>query len=191
MRRSAHTAVSFAVIALLGVSTLAQAQFGIGRSAQRSYPENLGIVGPPTIATPVAALVLERSAELGLTDAQNLAIAAIKQTQDSVNGPRMKTLDSLRPTRRPANGPNDLSQEQREEMETRRAAITAVLDDLHKTNIEARTKVLALLTPDQQKRAEKLEDEAQKRADEDAKRRAREAFGMDRGRTRVGRQPED
>lgn len=191
MRRPAHTAVSLAVIALLGVSTLAQAQFGVGRSAQRTYPDNLGMTGAPPIATQIAALVLERSAELGLSDGQNLAIAAIRQTQDSVNAPRLKTLDSLRPTRRPANGPNDLSQEQRDEMEARRGAITQVLDELHKTNIEARGKVIALLTPDQQKRAEKLEEDAQKRADDEAKRRSRDVFGNDRGRTRVGRQPED
>ena len=191
MRRPANTAVSLVAIALLGVSTLAQAQYGGSRGAQRTYPENIGITGPPPIATAVAALVLERSAELGLTDSQNLAIAAIRQLQDSVNAPRLKTLDSLRPTRRPANGPNDLSQEQRDEMEVRRVAITEVLDELHKTNSDARVKVMALLTPEQQKRAEQLEEDAQKSADDEAKRRSRDAFGNERGRTKVGRQPED
>ena len=191
MRRPAHTAMLVATVALLGVPTLAHGQLGGGRSAQRTYPENIGITGPPPIATAIAALVLERSAELGLTDGQNLAVAAIRLTQDSVNAPRLKTLDSLRPTRRPANGPNDLSQEQRDEMEVRRVAITQVLDELHKTNSDARVNVMALLNPEQQKRAEKLEEDAQKSADDEAKRRSRDAFGPERGRTKVGRQPED
>ena len=195
MRRPLNTAFIVAVMALLGISSLSHAQMGGSRSAQRNNnnPEDIGITGAPPIAAVVAALAIEHAAELGLTDSQNIALATILHTQDSANAPRIKTLDSLRPTRRPANGVNDLSQEQREEIETRRSAITPVLEAMRETTAEARVKVMALLNPEQQKRAAELERDAQKRAEEDGRNRSRDAFGgaqQQQRRRGNGRPPE-
>ena len=194
MRPPLKNALILVVTALMSISTLTQAQMGGSRSAQRNNnnPEDIGIVGAPPMAPSVAALVIEHSAEFGLTDSQNIALATIRHSQDSANAPRLKTLDSLRPTRHPAGGPNDLSNEQRQEIEERRAAIAPVLEAVRETNADARIKVMALLNPEQQKRAAKFEDEARKQAEEEFKRRTRNEFGggMER-RGNGGRPPED
>jgi hypothetical protein len=193
MRPPLKNAFMLVVTALLGISTLSQAQMGGSRSAQRNNnnPEDIGLAGPPPIAPGVAALAIEHAAELGLTDSQNIALATIRFSQDSVNAPRLKTLDSLRPTRRPAGGVNDLSNEQRQEIEERRAAITPVLEAVRETNAESRVKVMALLTPEQQKHAAQYEEDARKKADEQFKRQARGGFGGGMERRRGGRPLED
>jgi len=192
MRSPLKNVVTLAVMALLGITSQATAQMGGSRSSQRNNnsPEDIGIVGAPPVARGVAALAIEHSAELSLTDSQTVALELIRRTQDSVNAPRFKTLDSLRPTRRPAGGVNDLSPEQRQEIEERRAAIAPVLEAVRETNAEARVKVMAVLNQEQQKRATKLEDEARKNAEEEFKRRTRTEFGGGE-RMRGGRPPED
>ena len=193
MRPPLKTALTLVVMGLLGISTPSQAQMGGSRSAQRNNnnPEDIGLAGPPPIAAGVAALAIEHAAELGLTDSQNIALATIRHSQDSTNAPRLRTLDSLRPSRRPANGVNDLSVEQRQEIEERRAAIAPVLEAVRETNAEARIKVMALLTPDQQKRAAQFEEDAKKKADEEFKRRARSEFGGGMERRRGGGRPRE
>jgi len=192
MRSPLKTVVTLAVMALCGTSSLAAAQMGGSRSSQRNNnsPEDIGIVGAPPMARTVAALAIEHAAELALTDSQNIALEQIRRAQDSANAPRLKTLDSLRPTRRPAGGVNDLSPEQRQEIEERRAAIAPVLEAVRETNAEARVKVMAVLNQEQQKRAAKLEDDARKNAEEEFKRRTRTEFGGGE-RMRGGRPPED
>jgi hypothetical protein len=198
-------ALTVSVMALVGISSVSQAQRGGGgrggRGGQRNDGNNgndnasqdIGVTGAPPMATPVAALAIEHAADLKLTDSQNLAISAIRFSQDSANRPRLRTLDSLRPTSRPANGPNDLSAEQRQVIEERRAAIAPVLEAVRETNAEARIKVMALLDPDQQKRAAEFEDEARKKTEEDFKRKARSegGGGGGMGRRGGGRPPED
>jgi hypothetical protein len=193
MRSPLKNVVTLAVMTLLGITSQATAQMGGSRSSQRNNnsPEDIGIVGAPPVARSVAALAVEHAAELSLTDSQTIALEQIRRTQDSVNAPRLKTLDSLRPTRRPAGGVNDLSPEQRQEIEERRAAITPVLEAVRETNAQARVKVMAVLNQEQQKRAAKLEDEARKNADEEFKRRNRTEFGGGMERMRGGRPPED
>ncbi|MEO5817453.1 MAG: Spy/CpxP family protein refolding chaperone [Gemmatimonadaceae bacterium] len=193
MRSPLKNALIVAMMALSGIGTLSQAQMGGSRSAQRNNnnPEDIGLAGPPPIAAGVASLAIEHAADLGLTDSQNIALATIRHSQDSANAPRLKTLDSLRPTRRPANGVNDLSTEQRQEIEERRAAIAPVLEAVRETNAESRVKVMALLNPEQQKRAAQYEDDARKKADEEFKHQARSGFGGGMERRRGGRPLED
>ena len=182
MRRFLPTVVVLVVLAA-AAAPLAQAQ---GRADK--YPETMGITGPPPVPATIASLVLDRAADLKLADSQRVAVEAIRRVQDSVNFPRLRALDSLRPTRRPANGPNDLSPEQREEADQRRAAIVVVLDALHETNSATRNKVLALLNPDQQRKATDWENDARKKAEKEGEKRVREAF--DTGGMR-GRRPQE
>ncbi|MDB4912426.1 MAG: hypothetical protein JWM95_70 [Gemmatimonadetes bacterium] len=177
MRRPVQRASTLALAALLGIATLASGQ-GRQRSRQDANTStNLGIVGPPVIPAGVASLVLEHADVVGINDTQRAAIEKIKATQDAAIRPYLAKLDSLRPTRRPAGGENDLSQEQRDEINERKVAITAVLDAIHEPNATARQQTMALLTEDQQKKAADLENEAKKKADEDQKRRERNIFG--------------
>jgi hypothetical protein len=202
-------AITLCVMAHVGISSVSLAQRGGGGRGGRgggqrndSNSENtsndVGVTGAPPMAPAVAALAIEHAAELKLTDGQSVALAAIRFSQDSANAPRLRTLDSLRPTSRPANGPNDLSAEQRQVIEERRAAIAPVYEAVRETNANARIKVMALLDADQQKRAAQLEEEARKKTEEDAKRKARSeggggggGGGGGMGRRGGGRPPED
>jgi hypothetical protein len=180
---------SFTIAVLIAVTAapLASAQY---RPRGSDKPED-ALALPPRPVPGVAALVLEHAGELSLADSQRVVLEAIRVMQDSVNRPWVARLDSLRPTRVPAN-PNDLSPEQVEEIEARRQAIATVLEGMRETNALARQRAMAVLTPEQQERAADLENDARKRADEERARRARTlGMGMGEGRQGMGRPPED
>lgn len=182
----------FALLAVAVVAPVASAQFGGGRGADRSQNVQDLLALPPWIPPGVAALVLSHASDFALADSQRVALEAIRQTQDSANRPWLAQLESLRPTSQPLN-PRDLSQEQRDEIETRRTKIAAVLDGMRETNALARQRTMAVLSPAQQQRAAELENDARKKADEERERRGRfAADDQDGGRRRGrGRRPED
>jgi Spy/CpxP family protein refolding chaperone len=159
-------------VATLALSTGASAQYATRRS---TMPLEEAIAEPPRIAPGVAQLALEHASELALADSQRVLLETIRRSQDSVNRPFAAQLEALRPTRRPAN-PNDLSKEQVDEIETRRKAIGAIMKNVHDSNALLRWRAMAVLTPEQQERAAKLEEDAQQRADEERTRRARGGY---------------
>ena len=191
MRRSVQIVVALA--ALASVADLASAQRGGGRSiggdARASYPQDMGRMGPPPIPPTIAALALDNAKELSLTDAQKVALEVIKKTQDSTNKPFLARLDSLRPTRMPAGGMHDLSQEQKDEMSQRAIAVQLVMADMRETNAESRVSVMKLLDESQQKKAAGLEKDAANKAEEDGRRRMQDMGGGNR--RGAGRPPED
>jgi hypothetical protein len=113
----------------------------------------------------VAALALNNATELALADSQQVLLASIRRAQDSANRPWIERLEALRPTSHPAN-PLDLSPEQQEEIAARRVAIAEVMEAMRETNTAARQRAMALLTPEQQRKASELEDKARKWARE-------------------------
>ena len=159
-------------VATLAISAGASAQYATRRP---TMPLEEAIAEPPRIAPGIAQLALEHASELALADSQRVLLETIRRSQDSVNRPFAAQLEALRPTHRPAN-PNDLSQEQRDEIETRRKAIGAIMQNVHDSNALLRWRAMAVLTPEQQERAAKLEEDAQQRADEERTRRARGAY---------------
>lgn len=172
MRRTATSAVLLAVGLLLVGSVNASAQYAGRSTMQRGIvSDDMGIVGPPMLPPGIASLVLARAGDLKLTEAQRVAIEDVRRTQDSANAPRLSKLDSLRPTRLPAGGPNDLSPEQRTEAEARRAAIKLVLDAMNETNASAHQRIMAQLDESQRKKMEKLEKDARKDAEKAGRRR--------------------
>jgi len=192
MRRPGPQVVSLAVIALVSASMPAFGQRGMrGGSGGGGRPsQDAGAsMGMPHVAPPIVGLVLEHADEFKLSDAQRTALERVRQVQDSANRPWMLKLDSLRPRGMPANGPGDLSQEQRDEIEARKVAVANVIEGMRETNAEARKAVMDILNPDQQQHAAVLEDEARKKLDEESKRSARGGFGGGRGGR--GRPPED
>ena len=120
---------------------------------------------PPRLAPGVAALALNNATELALADSQQVLLASIRRAQDSANRPWIERLEALRPTSHPAN-PLDLSPEQQEEIAARRLAIAEVMEAMRETNTTARQRAMALLTPEQQRKASELEEKARKWARE-------------------------
>jgi len=117
----------------------------------------------PRVAPGVAGLVVRHGGDLQLSQKQLDAIEVIRQHQDSVSEPWLRTLDSLRNGPRPVN-PRDLSQEQREALARQQAAVKTALTAIHEANAEARAKVMAILTLDQQQKAGQLENAAKELA---------------------------
>jgi Spy/CpxP family protein refolding chaperone len=176
-------------VATLALSAAASAQYATRRSTT-SLEE--AIAEPPRIAPGVAQLALEHANELVLADSQRVLLETIRRSQDSVNRPFAAQLEALRPTHRPAN-PNDLSKEQVDEIETRRKAIAAIMQSMHDSNAMLRWRAMAVLTPEQQEKAAKLEADAQQRVDEERTRRARAGYVGEgrRGEDRMSRAQED
>ena len=191
MSRSIRTVVVAATLALALLPSLATGQY-----VRR---DNNPFAGKPAPVAPVnvARTVIENERDMALSDSQRTQIALIQRRLDSTSAPLLRKLDSLRPTWRPAGGPNDLTPEQREQLATLRAAQAVVVDSLTPTFTKAREQVLALLRPEQLKKAAKLEKEARKRAEERAKRELESpqmmegGYGRRRGQIRdaTGRAP--
>ena len=190
MSRSTRTVVVAATFGFVLLPSLASGQ-GIRR-------DNNPFVGKPAPLAPVNVprVVIERERDMALSDSQRTQIALIQRRLDSTAAPLLRKLDSLRPTWRPAGGPNDLTPEQRERLATTRAAQAVVVDSLTPTYTKAREQVMALLRPEQRERATKLEREARKRAEELSKRELEgpqmmEGYGRRRGQIRdaTGRAP--
>ena len=80
----------------------------------------------------------------------------------------------------PAAAHSDLSQKQRDEMGARKFAVKS----MRETNAQARTQVMGILNPDQQKRAVELENDAREKVDE-TMRRQRDYQQDGGGRRRV------
>jgi hypothetical protein len=182
--RAVRTAIVLLVIAVAP----ATAQY---RPHGNARPED-ALALPPRPVPGVAALVLDHAADLALADSQRVLIESIRRTQDSANRPWVLRLDSLRPTSQPAN-PNDLSQEQHDEIAARRTAIATVMEGMRENNALARQRTMALLSPAQQQKAAELENDARKQAEEDRARRGQDAVGggeRRRGRGGMGRSPE-
>ena len=175
-----------ALVLVALTAPLAAAQRGGGR------PED-ALAIPPRPVPGIAGLVLEHAADLALADSQRVLLESIRRTQDSANRPWIQQLESLRPSRRPANGPNDLSQEQRDEIAARRRAIAVVMDGMRANDTLARQRTMAVLSPAQQEQAAELENDARKKAEEDRARRGRDAAAGEgrRGPGGMGRPPED
>ena len=164
MSRSLRTVVVAASLVLL--PSLASGQY---MTPQR---ENNPFAGKPAPMAPVsvAKAILEREKGMKLTDGQRTELAAVQRRLDSAAAPLLMRLDSLRPTWRPAGGANDLSPEQRERITANWHARGALVDSLTPLYAKAREQVMTLLDEDQRERAAKLEKDARKRAEEQAKR---------------------
>jgi hypothetical protein len=153
-----HLVRLFAVavpVALLAVP--AGAQYGARQYAYAHDPS----LDVPYVAQSVAALAVRFGGDLQLSQHQLDVIESVRQRHDAARAPFLRTLDSLRNGPRPVN-PLDLSQEQREAIARQKAAMKTALDSLHRADADARTQVMAVLTPDQQAKASRLESDARR-----------------------------
>jgi hypothetical protein len=190
MPRSNRSVATVATLALVLLPSIAMGQY--------VHRDNNPFAGKPVPVVPVnvARAVIEHEGDMALTDSQRTQIILIGRRLDSTAAPLLKKIDSLKPTWRPAGGINDLSPEQRDKLVALRKAQFAVIDSLTPAFAKAREQVMTVLDPEQRERAEKLEKNARKRAEEMAKKelespRPREDYGRRRGEIRdaTGRAP--
>ena len=192
MPRSNRSVATLAALALVLLPSLAAGQY--------VHHDNNPFSGKPAPVAPVnvARTVIDHQGDMALSDSQRTGIILIGRRLDSTAAPLLKKIDSLKPTWRPAGGLGDLSPEQRDQLVALREAQFAVIDSLTPAFAKAREQVMTLLNPEQRERAEKLEKNARKRAEEMAKKemegpRQREDYGRRRGEIRdaTGRAPLD
>ena len=190
MTRSNRSVATVATLALVLLPSIATGQY--------VHRDNNPFAGKPVPVVPVnvARAVIEHEGDMALSDSQRTQIILIGRRLDSTAAPLLKKIDSLKPTWRPAGGINDLSPEQRDQLVASRKAQFAVIDSLTPAFAKAREQVMTVLDPEQRERAEKLEKNARKRAEEMAKKelespRPREDYGRRRGEIRdaTGRAP--
>jgi hypothetical protein len=156
MRHLARFSILGLSVALLAAP--AGAQYTTSGGYYGSYSHDASLDVPP-VAPGVAALAVRYGGVLQLSQKQLDVIEAVRQQQDSADAPWVHKLDSLRNAPRPVN-PLDLSQEQREQVAAQRAAIKSALAAMRGVDADARTKVMGVLTPDQQAKAGQLEHDA-------------------------------
>ena len=181
MPRSIRSVTTVAALALVLSPSLAMGQMVIRRDKGVFDGKPL-----PVVPVNVARTVIEHEKDMALSDSQRTQIVLIQRRLDSTTAPMLKKLDSLRPTWRPAGGLNDLSQEQREQLVSLRAAQVAVIDSMSPTFAKAREQVMSLLRPEQKDRATKYEKDARKRAEEAAKREVEFPLQYERPERRRG-----
>ena len=192
MPRSNRSVATVATLALVLLPSIAMGQY--------VHHDNNPFSGKPAPVVPVnvARTVIEHEGDMALSDSQRTQIILIGRRLDSTAAPLLKKIDSLKPTWRPAGGLGDLSPEQRDQLVALRKAQFAAIDSLSPAFAKAREQVMTVLDPEQRERAEKLEKNARKRAEEMAKKemegpRQREDYGRRRGEIRdaTGRAPLD
>jgi hypothetical protein len=178
LRHFAPGATALAALILAAACASGGGAANRGGDAQRGA----GFAPMPVLPVNTPMIAVEHSAELSLTDEQRTQLRQLWRSLDSTDAPLRASLDSLRPTRRPVN-PRDVSQEQRDEMRTRNAAISTVVGRIRDNTADVRTRALALLSSDQQQQLAVFEEAAQKRAEEEAS-RGSVGDGTDNGQQR-------
>jgi hypothetical protein len=181
MHRSSRSAAIVTALVLVLLPTVARAQNPVRH-------DNSPFAGKPAPIVPVsvAKAILETDKDMALTDSQRVEITRIQRQLDSVDAPLLARLDSVKPTWRPAGGLSDLSQEQRDELVTRRKQQIAIVEEIAPNVAKANERVMALLKPEQRDRASKLEKNARKRAEEFAKHEMEQMENVGAGMRRRG-----
>jgi hypothetical protein len=124
------------------------------------------------------AMLLEHSDDLALTSDQTNRIAAIKQRLNARQRPLVAELDSLRPPGPPPHfDPTTMSAADRDSLMARRRAVGDVMAEVRTMQQAARTEAWTLLTADQQKKADEMENRLR-----DAARRPRDEEQAPAGR---------
>ena len=172
MRRS-NRSITVATLALVLLPSLA-----MGQDVRR---DNNPFSGKPVPIVPVnvARTIIEREADMALTDSQRVEIVGIQRQLDSAAAPMLVKLESLKPTWRPAGGINDLSPEQREQLVAFRAAQVALIDSLTPAFLKAREQVMTVLRPEQRDRAVEAREERAEARRGDGEEGARAASAAD------------
>src|SRR5215216_2188631 len=163
---------------------------GVG-SIGRRRPGNME--REPALVVPKAVniinVLIEHRKDLALNDSQFVRLLSIKRTLDSTNSPLTRKIDSLQRLYR--GGPifSEPSPERRDSLNTARAVALETIAGVRDNIAAAREKAFALLSSTQQVKAQEIEAEAERAAEEDNKRAASRGRAGGRGAGGLGRPP--
>jgi hypothetical protein len=134
--------------------------FGRGRGRSQPGQGDTTAAGAPRPQLGFAAIVLAHRAQLQLTDSQATKIGDIRMVAISKRAQLGRTVDSVRAAMvvSPSDSIVAATDSSRREVVARRRVLGAMLGALHDVDVDARDETLALLTSDQQAKAELLEE---------------------------------
>jgi hypothetical protein len=134
---------------------------GRGQQGQRAQGDSAS-AGAPRVQLSFVDLVFAHRSELQLTDSQTVKVANIRMVAMSKRAILSHALDSVKSTlvADPAEAVTPPTDSSRKVLMTARRALASALGDLHDVDVNARNQTLFVLSPDQQKRAEQLEETA-------------------------------
>jgi hypothetical protein len=155
--------------------------FGRGRG-QRGQTDSTA-TGAPRVQLSFADMVFARRSDLQLTDSETIKVNDIRMSAMSQRAVLTKEVDSLQAVAvvSPGDAETPPTDSSRKATMSQRRALASKLGDLHDVDVNARNATLAVLTPDQQKKAESLEEAANSPAPQ------RGAFGGGGGNRGGGR----
>ena len=160
MKQSVGTVL---IVALAAFPMAAHAQGGRGQRGQRSEGnDSTAGTGAPRVKLSFVDMVFARRKDLQLTEAEVTKVGEIRmdaqvkriQLTRDVDAAQAEMADA------PAAADTPPTDSSRKAMMTQRRALAAMLGDLHDVDVNARKATLAVLTPDQQKNAETIEEAA-------------------------------
>ena len=109
-----------------------------------------------------AEIVFAHRSDLQLADSQTTRVSEIRMRAMSRRVTLNNTLDSVKAimAMNPTNVAAPSTDSSRKAMAAQRRELASVLGDLHDVDVNARNETLLVLNPDQQKKAEQLEEQA-------------------------------
>jgi hypothetical protein len=156
--------LSFAAAPGLAVAQGGRGGFGGGGGrgrGQRGQGDTTA-TGAPRPQMSFAEIVFAHRSDLQLADSQTTKVSEIRMRAMSRRVTLSGTLDSVKAimAMNPTSVASPSTDSSRKEMAAQRRELASVLGDLHDVDVNARNETLLVLNPDQQKKAEQFEEQA-------------------------------
>jgi hypothetical protein len=156
--------LSFAAAPGVAMAQGGRGGFGGGRGRGRGQrgEGDTTATGAPRPQMSFAEIVFAHRSDLQLADSQTTKVSEIRMRALSRRVTLSSTLDSVKAIM--AMNPTDIAapstDSSRKATAAQRRKLASVLGDLHDVDVNARNETLLVLNPDQQKKAEQLEEQA-------------------------------
>jgi hypothetical protein len=136
--------------------------FGGGRGRAQRGQGDTTATGAPRPQMSFAEIVFAHRSDLQLADSQTTKVSEIRMRALSRRVTLSSTLDSMKAimAMNPSSVATPSTDSSRKEMAAQRHELASVLGDLHDVDVTARNETLRVLNPDQQKKAEQFEEQA-------------------------------
>ena len=154
--------LSFAATPGIAMAQGGRGGFGGGRGRGQRGQGDTTATGAPRPQMSFAEIVFAHRSDLQLADSQTTRVSEIRMRALSRRVTLSSTLDSVKAimAMNPTSVAAPSTDSSRREMAAQRRELASVLGALHDVDVNARNETLLVLNPDQQKKAEQLEEQS-------------------------------